>query len=133
VICAFRDEQGKELFDLLDAPRLDPRYTPAPPRFLPEFDNLILSHADRTRIITNDYRKATASRNGMVPATVLVDGFVRGTWKLERTRGRATLVIKPFESLSKEDRDALSEEGERLVRFVAEPEATETVEVQIAE
>ena len=115
-----------------DAPRPDPD-TPAPPRFLPEFDNLILSHADRTRIIANDYRKATTSRNGMVPATVLVDGFVRGTWKSERTRGRATLVIKPFESLSKEDRDALSEEGERLVRFVAEPEATETVEVQIAE
>src|SRR5919199_794697 len=88
----FRDEQGKELFDLPDAPRPDPD-TPAPPRFLPEFDNLILSHADRTRIIANDYRKAIASKNGMVPATVLVGGFVRGTWKIERTRGKATLVI----------------------------------------
>ena len=113
----FRDEHGKELFDLPAAPRPDPD-TPAPPRFLPEFDNLILSHANRARVIADDYRKAIASKNGMVPATVLVDGFVRGTWKTERTRGKATLVIEPFEPLTKENRDALTEEGERLVRFV---------------
>jgi hypothetical protein len=129
---AFRDEQGRELFDLPDAPRPEPD-TPAPPRFLPEFDNLILSYADRTRVISSDYRRAIASRNGMVPATVLVDGFVRGTWKTERTRGKATLVIEPFESLSEEDLDALTGEGRRLVRFMAEPEDPETVEVQIAE
>src|ERR671939_1599491 len=111
----FRDEQGKELFDLPDAPRSDPD-TPAPPRFLPEFDNLILSHADRSRIIANDHRKVIASRNGMVPATVLIDGFVRGTWKTERTRGKATLVIESFEPLSKKDCDALAEEGYRLFR-----------------
>jgi hypothetical protein len=128
----FRDEHGKELFDLSDAPRPDPD-TASPPRFLPEFDNLILSHADRTRVIANDYRKVIASKNGMVPATVLVDGFVRGTWKTERTRGKATLVIEPFEPLSKEDRDALAEEGEQLVRFVAEPERAETLEVRFAE
>ena len=116
---AFRDEQGKELFDLADAPRPDPD-TPVPPRFLPEFDNLILSHADRTRVIANDYRKVIASRNGMVPAAALVDGFVRGTWKTERTRGKATLVIEPFEPLPRSDRDALVEEGERLVRFVGD-------------
>jgi hypothetical protein len=129
---AFRDEQGKELFDLPDAPRPDPD-TPAPPRFLPEFDNLILSHADRSRAIANDYRKVIASRNGMVPATVLVDGFVRGTWKTERTRGKATLVIEPFEPLSEEERDALAEEGWRLVRFVTEPEGAEAFEVRFAE
>ena len=128
----FRDERCKELFDLPDAPRPDPD-TPAPPRFLPEFDNLILSHADRTRIIANDYRKEIASKNGMVPATVLVDGFVRGTWKTERTRGKVTLVIEPFEPLFKEDCDALAEEGEQLVRFVAEPEGAETFKVRFAE
>ena len=113
---SFRDEHGNELFDLPDAPRPEPD-TPAPPRFLPEYDNLILSHADRTRVIANDYRKAIASKNGMVPATVLVDGFVCGTWKTERIRGKATLMIEPFEHLAKENRDALSEEGERLIRF----------------
>src|SRR5215207_8537007 len=116
---AFHDEQGKELFDLPYAPRPDPD-TLAPPRFLPEFDNLILSHADRTRIIANDYRKVIASKNGMVPATVLVDGFVRGTWKTERTRGKATLVIEPSEPLSGSAREALAEEGEQLVRFVGD-------------
>jgi hypothetical protein len=131
-LLTFRDEHGKELFDLPDAPRPDPD-TVSPPRFLPEFDNLILSHADRTRIIANDYRKVIASKNGMVPATVLVDGFVRGMWKTERTRGKATLVIEPFEPLSREDRDALAEEGEQLVRFVAEPEGTETFKVRFAE
>ena len=126
----FRDERGKELFDLPDAPRPDPD-TPAPARFVPEFDNLILSHADRARVIADDFRKAIASRNGMVPATVLVDGSVRGTWKAERTRKRATISIRAFEPLAKGDRDALVEEGERLVRFVGE--GAESFEVRFDE
>ena len=125
----FRDEHGRELFDLPDAPRPDPD-APAPPRFLPEFDNLILSHADRTRIIADDHRKVIASKNGMVPATVLVDGFVRGTWKTERTRGKATLVIEPFEPLARKDRDALAQEGERLIRFTGA--GAETFEIRFA-
>ena len=128
---AFRDERGRELFDLPEAPRPDPD-TPAPPRFLPEFDNLILSHADRARVIADDYRRELSSRNGMVPATFLVDGFVRGTWKTRRTRGEATLVIEPFEALSGTDRDALTEEGERLIRFMAEPEGTGSYDIRIA-
>ena len=129
----FRDEHGRELFDLPDAPRPDPD-TPSPPRFLPEFDNLILSHADRTRIIAHNCREVIASKNGMVPATVLVGGFARGTWKSERTRrGKATLVIEPFEPLAKKDRDAMAAEGERLVRFMAQPEGAEAFEVRFAE
>jgi Winged helix DNA-binding domain len=123
----FRDERGKELFDVPDAPMPDPG-TPAPPRFLPEFDNLILSHADRTRFIAEEYRKAITSKNGMVPAAFLVDGFVQGTWKTERSRGRATLEIKPFEPLAREDRDALAEEGERLISFTG----AESFEIRFA-
>lgn len=126
---AFRDERGNELFDLPDAPRPAPG-TPAPVRFIPEFDNLILSHADRSRVIADDYRKLLASKNGMVPATVLVDGFVQGTWKIER-RAKATLVIEAFETLAKKDRDALAEEGERLVRFTGE--GAEAFEIRFAE
>jgi hypothetical protein len=126
----FRDEHGKELFDLPDAPRPDPD-TPSPPRFLPDFDNLILSHVDRTHVIASEYRKVIASKNGMVPTTVLVDGFVRGTWKTERARGKATLVIEPFETLAKKDRGALSEEGERLIRFTGED--AKAFEVRFAE
>jgi hypothetical protein len=130
-LLSFRDERGRELFDLPAAPRSDPN-APAPPRFLPNFDNLILSHADRTRVIADEYRNAIASRNGMVPATFLVDGFVRGTWKTERTRGRATLLIEPFEPLAKKDRDALAEEGEWLIRFMAKPGGAEAFEVRFA-
>jgi hypothetical protein len=67
----------------------------------------------------------------MVPATVLVGGFVRGIWKTERTRGKATLVIEPFDPLPKQDREALAEEGTRLVRLVGG--AAEAFEVRFAE
>jgi hypothetical protein len=100
-------------------------------RAIRQFDNLILSHADRTRVIADDYRKVIASKNGMVPTTVLVDGFVRGTWKTERAGGKTTLVIEPFEPLAKKDRGALSEEGERLIRFTGED--AEAFEVRFAE
>ena len=129
-LLTFRDEHGRDLFDLPDAPRPGPD-VPAPPRFLPEFDNLILSHADRTRVIADAYRKAIASRNGMVPATFIIDGFVRGTWKTGRTRRKATLVIEPFEALAKKDHTALAEEGERLVRFLRE--GAGAFEVRIAQ
>jgi len=126
----FRDERGRELFDVPDAPLPDSA-TPAPPRFLPRFDNALLSHADRTRIIADDHRRRIIASGGMGSVgTVLVDGFVRGTWKTERTRGKGTLLIEPFGALSRKDRDVLAEEGERLLRFVAEPEGAEAPEVR---
>ncbi|MDP9364386.1 MAG: winged helix DNA-binding domain-containing protein [Chloroflexota bacterium] len=117
-LLVFQDERGRELFDLPDAPRPDPE-TPAPVRFLPEFDNLILSHADRSRVIAEEHRRRIASRNGMVPGTFLVDGFVRGTWAIARDRRSATLVVTAFEALAAGDREALMEEGERLLAFAA--------------
>jgi hypothetical protein len=124
----FRDERGRELFDLPGAPLPDPE-TPAPPRFLPEFDNALLSHADRARIISDEHRRALFKDPLM--RGVLLDGFVCGTWKTERSRGKATLVIEPFEPLAKKDRDALAEEGWRLLRFIGE--GAETFEVRFAE
>jgi hypothetical protein len=126
----FRDEGGTELFDLPEGPRPDPD-APAPARFVAAFDNLILSHADRTRIIAAEHRIAIASKNGMVPATFLIDGFVRGTWKVTRDHGTATLSIEPFEPLSKQDREALAEEGERLLNFMTG--GTGTFEVRFVE
>jgi winged helix DNA-binding protein len=111
----FRDEAGNELFDLPDAPRPDPD-TPAPPRFLPDFDNVLLSHADRNRIVSDELRK----RAGVIGAsTVLVDGFVRGTWKITRGEGTATLLIQPFGPMPKKGRATVSEEGARLLAFAA--------------
>ena len=108
----FRDEQGNELFDLPEAPRPDPD-TPAPPRFLPEYDNLLLSHADRIRVIADEYRTRVFTRGA-----VLVDGFVTGSWKINRGRA-ATLSIDLFVPLSAPDRIAVTEEGERLLAFAA--------------
>ena len=130
-LLTFRDEGGKELFDLPDAPRPDPE-TPAPPRFLAEFDNATLSHANRTRIIFDQYRRTIASRNGMVPGMVLVDGFVSATWKIEKTKKTATLEITQFKPLLRKDCDAVAAEGERLLSFLAEPEDTRQTSVRFA-
>jgi hypothetical protein len=117
-LCSFRDEHGGELFDLPDAPRPDPE-TRVPPRFLPEFDNVLLSHADRTRIIADDHRRAVITRNGLVRSTILIDGFVRGTWKITRHRGTAVLLVEPFRQVPRREAAALTAEGARLLAFAA--------------
>jgi hypothetical protein len=71
---------------------------------LSQFDNALLSHADRTRIISDEHRKALFDDPMM--RGVLLDGFACGTWKAERTRGKVTLVIQHFDGLFKEDREA---------------------------
>jgi hypothetical protein len=109
----FRDEQGRELFDIADAPMPD-SHTPVSPRYLPEYDNALLSHADRTRIISADHRDRVFTRGSL-----LVDGFVRGGWKVTRARGAATLLVEPFESLPRRTRPEVTEEGMRLLDFVA--------------
>jgi hypothetical protein len=108
-LVTFRDDNGVELFDLPDAPRPDAD-TPAPPRFLPEFDNLLLSHADRTRVVPAEYRGRSWVGN-MVHRTFLVDGFLAGVWKLIDD----ALVIEPFGRLGKGARTELVQEGERML------------------
>jgi DNA glycosylase AlkZ-like/zinc-ribbon domain len=117
----YRGEGRTELFDLPDA-QLPAEDVPAPVRFLPEYDNLLLSHSNRSRVIADEYRSKVYLPGLRVAATILLDGFVRGAWKIEKTKAAATLVIEPFDKLTKKDRAALTEEGERLVRFV-EPKA----------
>ena len=117
----FRDEQGNELFDLPGSPRPDPA-TPAPVRLVAEFDNLVLSHADRTRVISGQNRKRLFTRNGIFPGTVLINGFVLGIWRITRARDATALSIDMFEPVSGRDRDAVTREGERLLAFAA-PEA----------
>ena len=131
-LATFRDARGVELFDLPDAPRPDAD-TPSPARLVAAFDNLILSHADRSRVVADDHRRTIASKNGMVPATFLVDGFVRGTWRINRKRGKTALEFQPFEPLSRMDRDALAEEGEQLLRFSTMPDGAGAFEVRFAD
>jgi hypothetical protein len=116
----FRDPEGAELFDLPDAPRPDPD-DPAPVRFVPEYDNIISSRAD-ARLVPIRHRSKVFLPGLRVLATVLVDGFVAGTWKIERERAVARLVVEPFTTLPASVRRDVESEGQALLRF-AEPDA----------
>jgi Winged helix DNA-binding domain len=109
----FRDERGRELYDLPRAPLPEPA-TPAPPRLVPRFDNLVLSHDDRSRILADAPPSRIVTKNGLVHATILVDGFVAGTWQLEGGR----VVLEPWAKLDGAVRRSLKEESERLEAFV---------------
>jgi Winged helix DNA-binding domain len=115
-LLSFRGVDGVELFDLPDAPRPGPD-RPAPPRFLPEYDNLLLSHADRRRFITGGQRVPIRPGMGARHGTLLVDGLFRATWRITLQSDTAILDVEPFARLS--ERDAIVEEGERLLTFAA--------------
>src|SRR5918995_2977730 len=117
-LLTFRDERDRELLDLPDAPRPDPE-TPAPPRFLPEYDNIVLSHDDRSRIIRDNRVLPMPEGRGGELGTVLVDGFLSGMWRVTRERENATLVVETDGSWTKEDRTAVADEGARLLAFLA--------------
>jgi hypothetical protein len=117
----------RTLYDLRDAPRPDPG-TPAPARFLPDFDSLVLAHKDRTRIIDDAFRPALVTKNLRVKATVLWDGRVVGTWTAKVARRSATLTVEPFVALPEAARSELAAEGEALLRFLAGDEPSVTVE-----
>ncbi|WP_327727154.1 winged helix DNA-binding domain-containing protein [Streptomyces sp. NBC_00487] len=108
-LLTFRDDHGTELFDLPDAPRPDPE-TPAPPRLLPEFDNLLLSHADRSRVVPPDL-KGRSWQGNQAYRTFLVDGFLAGIWKLDA----GVLTLEPFGRLTRQQRADLVAEAERTL------------------
>ena len=109
---AFAGPSGAELLDLPDAPRPDPD-VPAPPRFLPEYDNLLLSYAERSRVIPHRRPVPLPPGHGATGGTLLVDGLWQAGWKIVR----GGLEIEPFIPLSASDRDAIAAEGERLLGF----------------
>lgn len=121
----FRDERGRELFDVPDGPLPDPD-TPAPPRFLPEYDNLVLGHDDRTRVIAFEHRYVVFS------GTFLLDGFVAGIWTIKRRRGSATLSVSSFKPLRRVDRAGLADEGDRLLTFAAADAAKREIHFELA-
>jgi hypothetical protein len=116
----FRDEAGIELYDLPGAP-IEDADRPAPVVFLPEFDNAVLGHADRSRILHPGDRQLVMPGWSIVRPTVLVDGFVAATWERKGPR----IEIAPFRPLAPTDRSAVEAEAARLIDFVApdsEPE-----------
>jgi hypothetical protein len=109
-----RDEHGRELLDVPRAPLPDAE-TPAPVRFLPKWDNVLLAFADRARVLPESYRKAVIRQNGDVAQTFLVDGFVAGTWRVDDGR----VVTEPFAKLSRSAQRELEDEGARLEAFIS--------------
>lgn len=114
----YRDEAKRELLDLPDRP-LPEGDTPAPVRFLGELDSLVLAYDKRARVIAEEHKTRIYSANLRGVASVLLDGFVGATWKLEKgKKGAVALVVEPFGKLTKKERAAIAEEGEALLRFV---------------
>jgi hypothetical protein len=114
----FRDERGRELFDVPDGPLPDPE-TPAPPRFLPVYDNVVLSHADRGRIVRSFDIKRAGYLEGAHFGSVLIDGLVGATWTVKRGSKTAALRIAFLDRLPKRERVAVEDEGVRLLAFIA--------------
>ncbi len=115
-LVSFRDERGRELLDLPDAPRPDPD-TPAPVRFLPAFDNAILGYDDRGRIIDHEHRLLSVAGERVV----LVDGRVAATWTVEAD----TVVVHPLRGFSRADRAAVVDQGREMASFLSDGEAQE--------
>lgn len=118
----YRDEAGFELFDVTEAVLPDPD-TPAPVRFLGEFDNMLLSYHDRSRIMGEAVKPRVFTKNGIIRAAVLVDGFVRGIWSIEERKGTARLTVELFGPISESEKHEMEEEGWRLLQFAA-PKST---------
>jgi hypothetical protein len=119
----FRDERGALLYDLPDAP-LPGADAPAPVRLVPEFDNLVLAHADRNRLL-GDADRARICVGSQVYPTVLLDGRVAGTWRLRREGGVARVTVHPHRPLADAERDAVAAEADRLLAFAAPEEDRE--------
>ena len=123
-LVSLRGENGKELFDLPDSPRPDPA-TVAPVRLLYDFDNLLLSYADRSRVLPPGARELLWTRNLPMYGGVLVDGSVTSGWRLHRARAGATLEVRSLAPLRPADRAAVQAEAARLLAFLAPGDAVE--------
>jgi hypothetical protein len=118
----FADEEGHVLYDLPRAPR-PASDVEAPVRFLPRYDELLIAYQNRDRVIAPAHRRAIYTKNGIIEAVILVDGFAAGTWGVVRTKGEAILNVAPFARLAPRERSAIEAEGRALLSFLA-PDAT---------
>jgi hypothetical protein len=123
----FRDEAGPELYDLPDAPRPDPE-TPAPVRFLPDFDNLLLSHADRSRFISDEDRTTMTYAQGPFPGMLLLNGSAFGQWHLLRDPGSVTMVLRLARKLTVDEEEAVRAEADAMLSFYVPNAGVRSVE-----
>lgn len=129
-LVSYRDRSGRRLYDLPDAPIAEEE-TRAPIRFLPEYDNILIAHRDRGRILPEEHRKKVFVSAGRVLGTVIIDGFVGAIWKAERDKRRATLRVTLFEKQTDEVIDAIETEGLELVRFISDDADSHKVEFSL--
>ena len=122
---SFRDERGRELLDVPDGVLPDPE-TPAPARFVPDFDNILVAYDDRSRIIPPEHSRWVLTHLGA--SMLLLDGVIRGMWKIVHTPEAARLIVSLFDPVSSGDRAAVEEEGAALLRFAAADAASHVVE-----
>jgi hypothetical protein len=115
---SFTDANGRELLDLPEAPRPDDD-TAAPVRFLPEYDNVLLSYAHRERVIPDGRAVPLPPGDGARAGTVLVDGDVRATWAVTPSEQETRLTVAATPSLTAAETAEVSEEAEQLLLFVA--------------
>jgi hypothetical protein len=114
----FRTDDGAELYDVPDRPLPDPD-TPAPVRFLAEYDNVVLSHADRSRVVADADHLLLNGGPGGWSGTVLVDGLLRATWAARRDGDDMVLSVRPSEAVTSSEAADVVEEGGRLLAFLA--------------
>lgn len=123
----YRDDAGKVCFDLPDL-SIEAADAPAPIRFLPEYDNILIAHKDRRRILPEAHRKKVFVSAGRVLGSVIIDGFVGAIWRVKRDKARASLRVSLFEAQAAETRAAVESEGLALLRFIADDAAEFCVE-----
>jgi Winged helix DNA-binding domain len=122
------ESSGRELFDLAEVELPSPD-TPAPVRFLPELDNIGLSHADRARVIDPALHQRLIANERLMRGGILYDGFTCAVWKISRQgKKSAVLEIQPLHKLSKQARTEIEAEGNHLLGFAADGVATHDVQ-----
>ena len=126
-LAEYRDEAGKACYDLPEL-TIEDGDAPAPIRFLPEYDNILIAHKDRGRILPEVHRKKVFVSAGRVLGSVILDGFVGAIWRVKREKARATLLVSLFETQSDEARAAIEKEGLPLLRFIADDAEEHSVE-----
>jgi hypothetical protein len=120
----YQDEAGRELFDVEDGPIVDPD-VPAPIRFLPQYDNIFLSHDDRSRILI----QRMTIQDLIWKGGVMVDGFISGAWRIRREKRRATMTVELVSKATGPQRSEIEEEGGRLFALLAADAETRDLEI----
>lgn len=126
----YRNEDGKALYDLPALP-IAAADTPAPIRFLPEYDNILIAYKDRQRILPEAHRKKVFVSAGRVLGSVLIDGFVSAIWKVRRDRSKARLLVSLFQQQTYDVLSVIEAEGNALLRFIEDDAEDHRLEFDI--